>query len=89
MSKFDDTRLKNTRDITAPGQDLVPITPDDDNDLTDIARSLRCTATGTVAVTTAAGTSRTWTLYSQGEVITCAVKRVLATGTTASVEAYI
>lgn len=75
--------------LIGPGVDLVPVTPDDDDDLPNAARALRCTAVGTVAVITASGSERTWTLYFQGEVIDCGVTRVKDAGTTASVEAYI
>ena len=71
-----------------PAEDIVPVTPDNDNDLPGgTCRAIRVTATGDLAGTTAAGNDRTITLYTQGEIIPVGDKRIKATGTTGSVEA--
>lgn len=86
----------NGFDAGRPGKDLIPVTPDDDNDLPILARAIRCVEVGVVVVITESNTERVWTLFNQGEVILCGVKRVKAASsdlppiaTTATVEAYI
>lgn len=79
-----------TRD--APGIDLVPITPSDSTDLDTDARAIRCKpdgAAGTLRITTLAGQVRN-TSIEVGEVLPVSVRRVHATGTTATgLEAFI
>lgn len=69
---------------TSPAVDLVPITPDDNNDLDSHARSIRCIGTsGTLRVVTFAGIERNTSIES-GEVLSLVATRVHATGTTAT-----
>ena len=74
--------------LDSPGVDHSVVTPDDDNDLPSVARFLRCQEVGTVAIVTAAGNASSFTFYNQGEYFFGGVKRVKATGTTATVEAF-
>lgn len=69
--------------------DLVPVTPSDTTDLEIAARALRIAGAGTLRVTTAAGNVRN-TNVAADEFLTLQVKRVHATGTTATgIEAMI
>lgn len=72
--------------ITSVASDLVPITPDDDNDLARPARAIRCKgngAAGTLRITTHAGEVRN-TYIDAGETLDVVAKRVHATGTSAT-----
>lgn len=71
---------------TMTGTDLVPVSPDDDNDLATEARAIRCRgdgAAGTLRITTTADAVRN-TYIAAGEVLTVGVVRVHNTGTTAT-----
>lgn len=77
----------------ASGLDLVPVTPDDDNDLAVAARAIRCLpdsgTAGTVAFLALNGESRS-TEIAVGETLLVGAKRILASGTTATgLEIYI
>lgn len=62
--------------------DVIPITPSDTVDLVDGV--IECTGvTGTVAVRTTADFDRTYTIAAGGT-LKCTVKKVYATGTTAT-----
>lgn len=67
--------------------DLIPITPNDDENLPTTARAIRCKPEsgtgGTIRVTTRAGEVRN-TDISPGEVLLLYVTRVHETGTTAT-----
>lgn len=63
--------------------DLVPVTPDDANDLALSARAIRVGTGGTLRITTASGQVRNTTV-TDGEVLLVQVNRVHATGTTAT-----
>lgn len=68
------------------GTDLVPVTPDDNNDLPEPGLALRLSSagvTGTVRVVTLKGATRDIEMEPR-EVIPVEVTRVLATGTTAN-----
>ena len=70
-------------------EDFSAVTPSDAADLSGgICRGLYCSVAGTVAVHTASGgaTSKAITMVAGGK-LEIAVKRVLATGTTATVVA--
>lgn len=65
-------------------QDLAPITPDDDADLTLWARAIRCTGTGgTLRITTLRGNVRNTSIKAD-EVLVVAARRVHETGTSAT-----
>lgn len=73
-------------DATASALDLVPITPDDDADLSEIARAIRCKPTGgagDVRFMSYNGEIRT-TSIAQGEMLAVMAVRVYETGTTAT-----
>lgn len=73
-------------DSTSVGQDLVPITPSDDNDLPIAARAIRCRpdgAAGALRVTTWAGQVRN-TYIEAGGTLNVAVTRVHDAGTDAT-----
>lgn len=64
--------------------DLVPVTPDDNEDLALSARAIRCVGTGgTLRITTTSGQVRN-TSISDGEVLLVQTNRVHSTGTTAT-----
>jgi hypothetical protein len=73
-------------DSDAPGPDIVPITPDDDNDLALAVRALRANTGGTIKVTMfgvgATPVDRTLNFLA-GETRVGQFVRVWATGTTA------
>jgi len=72
--------------MSDPGGDLVPITPDNANDLPFPARAIRLPANGTAGtlrITTSAGNVRD-TYIAAGEMLTVAVTRVHLTGTAAT-----
>lgn len=65
-------------------RDLPPITPNDSEDLAVWARAIRCNGTGgTLRITTMAGQVRNTNIAAGGELMV-QVKRVHATGTTAT-----
>ena len=89
--------LTSKRDtaVIRPGNDLAPVTPNDDQELPVFGRALRCVVPGIVVVVTAANTERVWELFTAGEIIYCGVKRVRensttspSVATTATVEVY-
>ena len=89
--------LTSNPDLEAmrPGNDLVPVTPNDDEELPVFGKALRCVEPGIVVVVTAANTERVWELFFAGEIIYCGVKRVRenstaspSVATTATVEVY-
>lgn len=68
------------------GVDLIPVSPDDDNDLTIPCRAIRCSpggGAGTLRVTTKAGVVRN-TSIALGETLMLFVVRVHSSGTTAT-----
>jgi len=65
-----------------PGTKSFEITPDDDNDLSQNARSLRVDSGGSLKFTTIGGTIDSWEV-SDKETIPLQIKKVFATGTTA------
>ena len=69
--------------LTAPARFAVAVTPDDNNDLTNVARSLYIGTAGNVAVVTEGGSAVTFTAVPVG-VLAVMVSRVKSTGTTAS-----
>lgn len=69
--------------LSGPGIDYAPVTPDDNADLSDTAVSLYVEAGGAVSFTSQKGIDRTVVLPDHG-FLTCGVRRVRATGTTAT-----
>jgi hypothetical protein len=73
--------------LSAPGVDIVPITPDDDNNLATACRALRANTAGTIKVTMAGtdgeGVDRTLN-FAAGETRVGRFRRVWSTGTTAT-----
>ncbi len=67
-----------------PAQGADAVTPDDATDLATTARSLYIGGTGDVKVDMADGTTETFAVVPAGTVLPIAVKRVYATGTTAT-----
>jgi hypothetical protein len=77
---FDAISAQSLRD---PPDDIYPITPDDDNDLSPAVRSLRVATGGVVVVTMRNGQKRTLT-FASGETRFGRFARVWSTNTTAS-----
>ena len=69
--------------LAGPGVDYAPVAPDDGVDLPDVAISLFVENGGAVAFTSQKGVDRVVTLPDHG-FLACGVRRVLATGTTAT-----
>lgn len=64
-------------------EDAYMITPDDGADVSPRVKAILVGTGGDLSVVTEVGESRVWTVPS-GVTVMCGVKRVLATGTTAS-----
>lgn len=77
---------QSSGDITQSAIDMVPITPDDDNDLAVTpARAFQVRgAAGDVEVVTKAGNTRVIPDVAVGERIDCQIVRVKAANTTAT-----
>lgn len=69
--------------LTSPAIDAFAITPDDDEDLEQVARSIYVGSTGNIRVTTAKGSVVTFTGLPAGGILPVRVSRVHATSTTA------
>ena len=69
--------------LTGPGVDYAPVTPSDSVDLPDVAVSLYVENGGAVAFTSQKGVDRVVNLPDNG-FLTCGVRRVRATGTSAA-----
>ncbi|MGH1367820.1 MAG: spike base protein, RCAP_Rcc01079 family [Maritimibacter sp.] len=69
--------------LHGPVNDIVPVTPDDNVDLADVAVALYIETGGAVTVITEAEATRTLTL-ADNAILPVGVRRVLATGTDAT-----
>ncbi|MEM9062503.1 MAG: hypothetical protein AAGD13_18735 [Pseudomonadota bacterium] len=69
--------------LESPGYDAISVTPSDSNDLTFTSRALYVGVAGDLRVTTAGGSTVTFTNVAEG-VLPMRVSRVLASGTTAA-----
>lgn len=69
--------------LNGPATDIFPITPSDSADLANVAVALFVGAAGAVKFVSRAGNTRTVNLAA-GAILPVGVKRVLATGTTAT-----
>ena len=69
--------------------DIVPVTPDDTEDLKRAARAIRAQGDGTIRITSGLGMVRD-TFITAGEILPVYATRIHATGTTATgIEALI
>lgn len=74
-----------TEGLTAPGDNLLAITPSDSTDLTQVSRAIYVGGAGNLVVTPAAGGSNvTFIAVPAGTVLPIRVSRVLSTSTTAT-----
>lgn len=69
--------------LSGPATDALPVIPDDANDLPHVAIGLYVETGGTVSMITAAGETRQIAVV-EFSILPVGVRRVLATGTTAS-----
>lgn len=69
--------------LAGPATDIQPVSPSDANDLPQIATTLYVEQGGTIAITTVSGASRSVTVADYS-FLPVGVKRVFATGTTAT-----
>lgn len=79
--------VTDDKSIMAPARDLVPVTPDDDNDLAGgICRGIAFAGAGALAVTMANGQDRTIAsgVLAAGVLHPIRIKRIKAAGTTAT-----
>lgn len=74
------TRASST---SGPATDIIPITPDDSTDFAELAMSLFIEVGGTLRIVTRRGETRDILIEDQ-TLLPVAVRRVMATGTTAS-----
>lgn len=72
----------HSESLTSPPADLISVTPDDAQDLPFASRALNVAQSGTVRVTTVAGTTGTITVAA-GIMFPVRITRVWATGTSA------
>lgn len=80
---MNDPFRNRTLSLSGPARDVVPVTPDDSNDLPNIAIALYVEAGGSVAFTTVAGNNRT-VKVGNFYILPIGARRVFATGTTAT-----
>jgi hypothetical protein len=73
-----------TRGASGPVNGAVAVTPDNSNDLTNTTRGIYVGGAGNIKVDMADGTTVTFTAIAIGIVHPLRVKRVYATGTTAT-----
>lgn len=71
------------RSIHGPATDALPVTPDDDVDLANVAIALYVETGGTLVIDTVAGETRT-IVVADFSILPLGTRRVRATGTTAS-----
>ena len=70
--------------LTGLARDIIPITPSDSTDLTNVALGIICKGTaGDVVVITEKGNTRTYPIAAE-EILPVGIRRVLSTGTTAT-----
>jgi len=69
--------------LSGPSRDLAPVTPDDSNDLPEVALALYIETAGTVSFVSVSGATRSVDVTDYA-ILPVGVRRVLATGTTAS-----
>jgi hypothetical protein len=74
---------KRAASLHGPVNDIVPVTPDDNADLADVAVALYVETGGVVVIITEAETTRTVAM-ADNSILPVGVRRVLATGTDAS-----
>jgi hypothetical protein len=72
-----------TLPLGGPATDMAPITPSDSTDLPHVALALYAETGGTVALVTVAGATRS-VRVADFSMLPVGVRRVLATGTTAT-----
>jgi hypothetical protein len=69
--------------LSGPATDIIPVVPSDATDLTLVAPALYVTTGGLVSIVTVAGVARQ-VLVADFSILPVGVRRVNATGTTAS-----
>ncbi|MBW6506885.1 MAG: hypothetical protein K0B00_09065 [Rhodobacteraceae bacterium] len=75
--------FKRAPSLSDPARNIVPVTPDDNTDLADIAVALYVETGGTLAIHTLGGALRTIKV-ADFSILPVGVRRVLAAGTTAT-----
>ena len=72
-----------TSSLSGPATDIVPVTPDDLTDMTDVAIALYVETGGTLSLLTVRGGNRSVSV-ADNSILPVGTRRVNATGTTAS-----
>lgn len=72
-----------TASLSGPATDIMPVVPDDANDLPEVAVALYVETGGTVSIVSVRGMSRTVSV-ADNSILPVGVRRVNATGTTAT-----
>lgn len=78
-----DPLVNRTPSTLGPATDMLPVTPDDSNDLAEMAMALFIESGGTLCIVTRRGETREVVVDDQ-TLLPVAVRRVLANGTSAS-----
>lgn len=78
-----DPFLNRTPQLNGPATDIFPVTPADGTDLAHVAVALFVETGGTVRFVSRAGSTRTVKLHD-GAILPVGVRRVMASGTTAT-----
>jgi len=75
--------LNRAPSLAGPATDIVPVTPDDNTDLQDVAVALYVETGGVVSLVTEKGGNRS-VIVSDNSILPVGISRVHATGTTAA-----
>lgn len=82
-----DYRAQSAERLIIPGQDIVPITPNDSADLPDgSCRAIRCVSDGTFVGVTIRGQERTITMVAR-DILPVGFSRIKSTGTSGTYQA--
>ena len=72
-----------TSSLSGPATDILPVTPNDSSDLSEVAIALYVETGGTLSLVTARGASRTVTVADRS-ILPVGVRKVNAAGTSAT-----
>ena len=72
-----------TSSLSGPATDILPVTPNDSSDLSEVAIALYVETGGTLSLVTARGASRTVTVAARS-ILPVGVRKVNAAGTSAT-----
>jgi hypothetical protein len=79
-----DTYASHANSLTAPARDGFAITPNDAADITAVTRAVYVGGPGNLAIVLQSGATVTLSNVASGSLLPLRIKRLLATGTTAT-----